>query len=154
MWGRLTFEIGSLNIGCVWRSFLQYLPQDLSWGQLSLTAPQAFWIGGASKHRSGFPGDSDGKESTCNSGNPGSIPGPGRSPGEGNSNPLQYSCLENPMDWWATVHGASKSQTWLSNWALSAFLNSHQVMLLLRTTFWKRRNTSEKVRSLVWLQPG
>ena len=48
----------------------------------------------------------------------GSIPGSGRSPGEGNGNPLQYSCLENPMDrgaWWATVHGVTKSQTQLSN---------------------------------------
>ena len=50
----------------------------------------------------------------------GSIPGLGRSPGEGNGNPLQYSCLENPMDggaWWATVHGVAKSQIqlkWLS----------------------------------------
>ena len=44
----------------------------------------------------------------------GSIPGSGRSPGEGNGNPLQYSCLENPMDreaWWATVHGIARSQT-------------------------------------------
>ena len=46
----------------------------------------------------GFPGDSDGKESACNAGDPGSIPGLGRYPGEGNGNPLQYSCLENPMD--------------------------------------------------------
>ena len=48
----------------------------------------------------------------------GSIPGSGRSPGEGNGNPLQYSCLENSMDggaWWATVHGVTKSRTWLSN---------------------------------------
>ena len=54
---------------------------------------------------------SDGKESLCNSGDPGSIPGSGRFPGEGNGNPLQYSCLENPMDrgaWWATVHGGRK----------------------------------------------
>ena len=51
---------------------------------------------------------SDGKESACNAGDPGSIPGLGRSPGEGNGNPLQYSRLENPMDrgaWQATVHG-------------------------------------------------
>ena len=47
---------------------------------------------------SGFPGGSDGKMSTCNAGGPGSIPGSGRSPGEGNGNPFQYSCLENPMD--------------------------------------------------------
>ena len=66
----------------------------------------------------GFPGDSDGKESACNVGDPGSIPGLGRSPGEGNGNPLQYSCLENPMDrgaWRAAVHGVAKSQTQLSN---------------------------------------
>ena len=46
----------------------------------------------------GFPGGSDGKVSACNAGDPGSIPGLGRSPGEGNGNPLQYSCMENPMD--------------------------------------------------------
>ena len=46
----------------------------------------------------GFPGGSDGKASACNAGDPGSIPGLGRSPGEGNGNPLQYSCLENSMD--------------------------------------------------------
>ena len=45
----------------------------------------------------GFPGGSDGKESACNAGDPGSIPGSGRSPREGNDNPVQYSCLENPM---------------------------------------------------------
>ena len=46
----------------------------------------------------GFPGGSDGKESACNTKDPGSVPGSGRSPGEGHGNPLQYSCLENPMD--------------------------------------------------------
>ena len=58
-----------------------------------------------------FPGGSDSKESTCNAGNVGSIPGLGRPPGEGNGNPLQYSCLENPLDrgaWWATVHGVAR----------------------------------------------
>ena len=53
-----------------------------------------------------LPGDSDGKESACNAGDLGSIPGSVRSPGEGNGNPLQYSCPENPMDreaWWAIV---------------------------------------------------
>ena len=57
------------------------------------------------------PGGSDVKESACNVGDPGSIPGSGRSPGEGNGNPLQYSCLENPMDrgtWWATIHAGHK----------------------------------------------
>ena len=61
---------------------------------------------------------SDGKESACNAEDPGSIPGLGRLPGEGNSNPLQYSCLENSMDrggWWATVHEVAKNQTWLSD---------------------------------------
>ena len=65
-----------------------------------------------------FPGGSDGKESACNAGDPDSIPGLGRSPGEGNGNPLQYSCLENPMDggaWLATVHGVAKSWTQLSD---------------------------------------
>ena len=58
------------------------------------------------------------KASACNAGDPGSIPGSGRSLGEGNGNPLQYSCLENPMDggaWWATVHAVAKSQTRLSD---------------------------------------
>ena len=62
----------------------------------------------------GFPGVSDGKESTCNAGNLGSILGLGRFPGEGNSYPLQYSCLENSMKrgaWQATVHGIAKSDT-------------------------------------------
>ena len=61
---------------------------------------------------------SDGKESTCNAGDLGSVPGSGRSPREGNGNPLQYSCLENSMDrgaWWAIVHGVRKSQTRLSD---------------------------------------
>ena len=63
----------------------------------------AFWV---------FSGGSDGKASACNTGDLGSVPGSGRSPGEGNSNPLQYSCLENPMDggaWQAIVHGIAES---------------------------------------------
>ena len=66
----------------------------------------------------GFPGGSDRKESACNEGDPGLIPGSGRSPGEGNGNPLQYSCLTNSMDrgaWWATVHGVAKSRMQLSD---------------------------------------
>ena len=61
-----------------------------------------------------FPGGSDGKASAYSAGDLGSIPGSGRSPGEGNGSPLQYSCLENPMDggaWWATVHGVAESDT-------------------------------------------
>ena len=64
----------------------------------------------------GFHGGSIGKESTCNAGDQGSIPGSGRCPGHGN--PLQNYCLGNPMDggaWWATVHGVTKSRTWLSD---------------------------------------
>ena len=64
------------------------------------------------------PGGSDGKASACNAGDPGSFPGSGRSPGEGNGNPLQYSCQENSMDgeaWWTTVHGVAKSQTRLTD---------------------------------------
>ena len=59
----------------------------------------------------GFPGGTEVKASACNVGELGSILGSGRSPGEGNGNPLQYSCLENPMDggaWWATVHGSQR----------------------------------------------
>ena len=61
---------------------------------------------------------SAGKESACNAGDLDSIPGLARSPGGGHGNPLQYSCLENPMDrgaWWATVHGVAQSQTRLSD---------------------------------------
>ena len=61
-----------------------------------------------------FPGGSDGKESTYNAGDLSLIPGLGKSPGEGNGNPLQYSCLDNSMDrgaWWATVYGVAKRQT-------------------------------------------
>ena len=62
----------------------------------------------------GFPGGLDGKESACNAENLSSIPGSGRSPGEENGNPLQYSCLKNPMDrgaWGTIVHGVAKSKT-------------------------------------------
>ena len=64
-----------------------------------------------------MPSSSDGKASACNAKDPGSFPGSGRSPGEGNSNPLPYSCLENSMDggaWWALGHGVTRSRTWLS----------------------------------------
>ena len=66
----------------------------------------------------GFPGSSDSKVSAYNVGEPGSIPGLGRSPGEGNGNPFQYSCLGNPMDreaCWATIHGVAKNRTQLSD---------------------------------------
>ena len=67
---------------------------------------------------SGLPGGAEGKASARNAGDLGSIPGSGRSPGEGNGNPLQYSCLENSMEgeaWWAAVHGVTKSRKRLSD---------------------------------------
>ena len=77
----------------------------------------------------GFPGGSEVKASACSAGDLGSIPRLRRFPGEGNGNPLQYSCLENPIDggaWWATVHGVAKSQTQLSN-SLSLFFSDSVV---------------------------
>ena len=70
----------------------------------------------------GFPGGSGGKASACNTGNPASIPRSGRSTGEGNGNPLRYSCLENSSDggaWWATVHAITKSRTRLNDFTFS-----------------------------------
>ena len=64
--------------------------------------------------KTNFPGGSEGKESACNSGHPGSIPGSGRSPGDENGNPHKYSTLGNPMDreaWWAAINEAAKIQT-------------------------------------------
>ena len=98
---------------------------------------------------SDFPGGSDGKACTYNAGDPGSIPGLGRSPGEGNGNPLQYSCLENPMDgraWQATVNGVAKSRTRLSDFLpfflflgflYTHFLESfyHKLILILSKAF-------------------
>ena len=74
----------------------------------------------------GFPGGSDGKESACSAGNTGLIPGLGRSPGEGNGNPLQYSCLGNPMDggaWQTTVQvlGNTSYQVLIKSVKLSSY---------------------------------
>ena len=69
-----------------------------------------------------FPGGSDGKASVYNEGDLGSVPGLERFSGEGNGNPLQYSCLKNSMDrgaWWATVHGVAKNWTRMSDFTLS-----------------------------------
>ena len=82
--------------------------------------------------KNGFPGGSGSKESTCNEGAPGLTLGSGSFPGEGNGYPLQYSCLENPMnrgDWWATVHGVTKSRTGLSE--CFSFKNS----IILKSAF-------------------
>ena len=102
-----------------WLSFTENCSNFLSHWSVQGGVPDVFILyscPGISLNR--FPGGSDGKASACNVGDLGSIPGLGRSPGEGNGNPLQYSCLENPMDgeaWWATVHGVAKSQTRLSD---------------------------------------
>ena len=71
------------------------------------------WSVNTSSSSWGFPGSSVSKESACSAGDSGLIPGSGRSPGKRNGNPLQYSCLENPMDrgtWWATVHGVARAR--------------------------------------------
>ena len=71
-------------------------------------------ISGKQASTQGFPCGSDGKEATCNAGDLGSTSGSGRSPGRGNGNPLQYSCLGSSMDrgaWWATVHGVAHGRT-------------------------------------------
>ena len=77
-----------------------------------------------------FPGSSDGKESPFNAGDLGSTPGLGRSPGEGNGNPLQYSCLENPMDrgaWRATVHRITEWHNWVTLTSFSYLYRSFLV---------------------------
>ena len=77
-------------------------------------------------------GGSEVKASACNVGDLGSVPGLGRSPGEGNGNPLQYSCLENPMDrgtWQAPVHRVAKSQTQLSNFIFTFTFILHSTAL-------------------------
>ena len=104
------------DLDCSWISGSQnlYEIRDVScWRLLSLGV-----ICYVATDDTGFPGASEVKASASNAGDPGLIPGSGRSSGEGNGNPLQYSCLENPMDWgawWAVVHGVTKSRTWLSD---------------------------------------
>ena len=74
-----------------------------------------------------------GKESTYNAGDPGSIPGSGRSPRGEYGNPFQYSCLKNPMDrgtWWATVHRVAKSLTQVKQ------ISMHALLTLLKTSTW------------------
>ena len=94
-----------------WKSQFSFQPQRKAMPRSVQTTTQLALISHASKN---FPGGSGSKASAYNVGDPSSIPGLGRSPGEGNGNPLQYSCLENPMDggaWLATVHGVAKSRT-------------------------------------------
>ena len=94
------------------RSLVGYMFYHLSYNNIYTNrVRKSLWSGG-------FPGGSDDKESAHNAGDLASIPGSGRSPGEGNGNPLHYSCLENPMDrgvCQATAHGVAKSWTLLSD---------------------------------------
>ena len=88
----------------------------------------------------GFPGSSDSKDSTCNAGDLGSIPGSRRSPGEENSYPLQYSGLKNSTDrraWQAIVHGVEKSRTWLSDFHFISFLVMIEGSLLIEHHLFK-----------------
>ena len=98
-----------------------------------------------------FPGGSDGKASVYNAGDLGSILGLGRSAGEGNDNPLQYYCLENPMDrgaWWATVHGVAKSWTWLSDFTFLSF--NIWMRSLLGTVIWVVGFSLSDLLHFVW----
>ena len=90
-----------------------------------------------------FPGGSDSKASVYNAEDPGSIPGMGRSPGEGNGNPLQYSCLENPMDggvWLVTVHGVAKSRTRQSDFTFMEIQKTLNSQSNLEKEEWSWRN--------------
>ena len=110
------------------------------------------------------PGGSDGKESACSVGNLGLIPGLGRSSVGGTGNPLQHSCLENPMDrgaWRATVHIITKSQTWLSYEAcmhactsVSVFVSWQHIDLRTKCESWwmnhhKQEDTAPSLKSLI-----
>ena len=105
----------------------------LQWGRLGFDT----WVGKIlwRRERLGFPCGSEVKVSACNAGDLGLIPGSGRSPREGNDNPLQY-CLDNPMDrgaWWATVNRVAKSWTRLSNFTFTFhFLFTHSSVLAWR----------------------
>ena len=123
-----------------------------------------------SKYFGNIPGGSDSKESAHSAGDLGAIPGLGRSPGEGNDNQVQYSCLENFMDrgtWRATVHGIAKSQTWLS----SSHAHMHKYTDLLLniefmglknlewalkeiTIYWGRKILCCKLKDFLWRQKG
>ena len=101
---------------------------------------------GRKEKQTGFPGGSDDKASAYNAGDPGSIPGSGRSPGEGNGTPLQYSCLENPMDggaWQATVYGVPKSRTRLRDFTALHFKGKNIPPVGFREV-WNRSKCNQK----------
>ena len=89
------------------------------------------------------------KASACNVGDLGSIPGSGRFPGEGNGNPLQYSCLENPTDggaWWATVHRVAKSRTQLSD-----FTHSYDPAIVILGNYTDKTIIQKDIRTPKWI---
>ena len=98
-----------------------------------------------------FPCGSDGKESACDVTDPASIPGLGRSPGEGNGNPLQYSCLENFMDrgaWWASVHGAERvGHDWVTKLVLTVLQRVWHICHL-----WEDPKSYSTSLSILWTQ--
>ena len=101
----------------------------------------------------GFPGGLNGKESACNAGDSGSIPESGRFAGEGIGNPLQYSCLENPMHrgaWWATVHRVAKSWTWLKQLSMLTHLKVYILSILIRIEFKRQDQSSVAVSTHCW----
>ena len=103
-----------------WLRLLPAVPEGKLWGVGEAQGGPAEEAGRRLRWalKQDFPGGSDGKASAYKAGNPGSVPGLGGSPGEGNGNPLRYSCLGNPMDrgaWQATVHGVAKSRTQLND---------------------------------------
>ena len=110
----LSRRFSSKNSGMDFHAFIHGISPDPGIEPISLTSPVLTGRG--------FPGGSEDKASACNAGDSGSIPGLGRSPGEGNGNQLQYSCLENPMDrgaWQVTVHRVANSQTQLSDFTFT-----------------------------------
>ena len=121
---------------------------------LAITHINESYLGVGGRHFLGFPDGSVGKESTCNIGDGGSIPGLGRSPGGGHGNPLQYSCLENPMDrraWRATVHRVAESDT------TKATEHSRRRSLLLmaqRPKYLKRADVEAACRAMVTAASG
>ena len=112
----------------------------------------------------GLPRSLSGKESASNAGNMGSYPRLVRSPGGGHGNPLQYSCLGNPMDtgaWWIRVHGVTKSQTWLRDWAHACrhhckFFHVVTHLILPQTPWLDLLLLKRKLRpiSVKWLRQG
>ena len=126
------FPIWSTFTDLITLSFMWFLDllQDSHWASLvaqGLQGTRVWCLVWEDSRKLRFPGGSVDKESACNAGDPGSIPGSGRSSGEGKGKPLQCSCLENPMDrgtWQPMVHGVPKSWTWLSDFTFTFWMST------------------------------